>query len=468
MPRLALAVCASILVWVAPLRAEDGVATLSAVTVQTGPRGATVRLDLTAPRQPQAHELQNPYRVYFDLPGTIVRGSALGPRTVGHPMLAGLRVGQFQKEPAIARIVLEVTGRPPVKVATADGGRTVFLGVGEGGGRPDRREAPPPTIDVRGARWVDQSALAAEYSLAVSGVVRVDDFFLSSPDRIVVDLEGAVLRCSPAAPSAANLIVAGVRMSQHDPRVVRCVFDLRQPAGYLVAVQRNPDEVRVRITVGGTSGRQVVIDPGHGGHDPGCRGVDGAIEKAVVLAVGLRVRERLRARGIGVALTREDDRFISLFERPAIATRLRADCFVSIHCNAMPTEKRGQRSGTEVYYHHDHSALLAGVMLESVTRSIGLEARGAHVSRLVVVREATVPSVLVELGYLDHAGDGEKLATPGFQDRCAEGITAGLIRFLERTPRQEPTRPPTVVARGRTEPDDEPEPTPVRPAGGGR
>ena len=82
-------------------------------------------------------------------------------------------------------------------------------------------------------------------------------------------------------------------------------------------------------------GRVVVIDPGHGGSDPGAIGVAGTFEKDIVLDIGLTLGELLEAAGARVAYTRIDDRYVSIFDRPVVAEIVNADIFISIHCNFM-------------------------------------------------------------------------------------------------------------------------------------
>lgn len=424
-------------------RGDDGPVTIRAVTCQAGAGGVTIRVDLSAPCTPRAGEIANPYRVYYDFPGALLRASVAGTRQLNHARIAAVRVGQFSAEPPIARIVLDLVGRQSVRLATADEGRTVFIGIGEGGGRPDAPAAGEPRVAVGDARWERQETADARYTVALSGAARVDSFYLSAPDRLVVDLQGASLEGEPVQPSGANDIVQRVRASQFEADVVRLVFDLKRSAAHEVAVRRDPDRLEVRLSYGESRGRLVIVDPGHGDHDPGARGVGGAVEKVINLQVGLRVRNLLQEKGIGVRMTRDDDTFIPLYDRPALANRLGADCFVSIHCNAMPEAKRGERSGTELYYFTPQSELFASIMLQEVARSIGLPARGTFTRSFVVVREAAMPAVLVELGYVDHAGDGAKLMQPEFQQQCAIGIVHGVQRFLERQPRRE-TPPPGV------------------------
>ena len=213
----------------------------------------------------------------------------------------------------------------------------------------------------------------------------------------------------------------------------------------------------------------VVIDPGHGGSNTGATGaVPGVLEKRVTLAVGKRVRELLVARGIEVVLTRDDDRTLTLRQRGAKANALAADAFVSIHCNASPT--RAQR-GYETYV-----LTAAGVDVDAPalrgdlpTPRNGIDAQTAAVlddvergaaqwdaadlaasiqARLRAVRGddgdrgvrqdaqhvllgATMPAVLVEIGFIDHPIEGKELVDPDTQDAIARAIADAIASRVE-------------------------------------
>ncbi|WP_164908809.1 N-acetylmuramoyl-L-alanine amidase [Candidatus Velamenicoccus archaeovorus] len=216
--------------------------------------------------------------------------------------------------------------------------------------------------------------------------------------------------------------------------------------------------------------RVVVLDPGHGGKDPGAIGKNGLREKDVVLDVAKKVQKELQRCGVVVYLTRDDDRFIPLAERPKIAGSKKADIFVSIHANA--TRSRWIE-GFEVYYlstavddnaralaaaenapleledadffesislkailwdmiqteNRKESIELAQHLGDVVSASMNLKMLGVKGAGFAVLKGAYIPSVLVEIGYLSN-GEGErKLCDPQYRKRMAESIAAGIMRF---------------------------------------
>lgn len=416
----------------------ENIAILDAVTVQTAADGVSIRLDFTAPVDFTSNKIGDPVRVFYDFPNTRPRADNSQAYEVQHPLLQRVRVGLFNEEPPTTRVVLDLPREQPVKAVRAEDGKTLYLSVGQGAGRPDREAPTPPTRQVIGAAWERETAKDSIYVVALSEIGEANAFYLSDPDRVVVDIDGAELKTELPQPGRANGVVAAVRGSQVGANVVRLVFELRAPAGYLLLKRLSPSRLVIRLTQGETAGRLVVVDAGHGGHDPGTTGYRPDLkEKQVNLAVARRVAQLLGEKGIRCALTRDDDTFVPLYDRPRYANSLGADLFVSIHCNAMPDQLRGQRSGTELYYYTDQSQAFASLMLREVAKEIGLPARGVMQRRFVVVRYTQMPAVLVELGYLDHAGDGAKLANPDFQRRCALGIVHGIVQQLQRMPRRE-------------------------------
>lgn len=208
----------------------------------------------------------------------------------------------------------------------------------------------------------------------------------------------------------------------------------------------------------------VVLDPGHGGSNHGARGaVPGLYEKQLTLAVATQVAARLRAHGITVVLTHDDDRTMTLRQRMEVANHLAADLFVSIHANASPTRsQRGYETwllpprGVDVdgrALRSDSGTPRPGVdpatalVLDDVERgaaqweSAELASRIQHalrdrrgpdgdrgVRQAVddVLLGATMPAVLVEVGFIDHPIEGRELAQPGVQAQLAGAIAEAI------------------------------------------
>jgi N-acetylmuramoyl-L-alanine amidase len=223
-------------------------------------------------------------------------------------------------------------------------------------------------------------------------------------------------------------------------------------------------------TLGLKIGR-IVIDPGHGGHDSGTTGPGGIEEKQVVLDVSLRLGKLLRQRlGANVIFTRDDDTFIPLETRTAIANKAQADLFLSIHANSSPDSSA---RGVETYYLnfttspdalevaarenavsdesiHELSDLVKKITLKDkidesrefaadVQKSLyenleegnpGLRDRGVKKAPFVVLIGANMPSILAEISFLTNSADARELQQPAYRQRIAESLYRGVSRYI--------------------------------------
>lgn len=210
-------------------------------------------------------------------------------------------------------------------------------------------------IDVKGIRYWSSS----DYTRVVvdlSGPVDFSKNRLSDPERIYFDLKNARLTKDIKTFSPIeNGMLKSVRTGQFDPNTVRIVLDLDVITYFNTFFLDNPP--RLVIDIQGSKvvkkpevslpKRRIVIDPGHGGHDPGAIGPNGLCEKDVVLDIALKLKKLLLQDPLNeVFLTREIDIFIPLEERTAIANNTQADLFISIHANANPSRKA---KGIETY-----------------------------------------------------------------------------------------------------------------------
>lgn len=176
---------------------------------------------------------------------------------------------------------------------------------------------------------------------------------------------------------------------------------------------------------------KIVIDPGHGGKDPGATG-GGVCEKAVVLNVSKKIAAFLEAKGCTVMLTRETDVFVELSDRARMANAAKADLFVSIHCNSARSNARA--TGMEVYHYtraSEDSKRAARVIYDKLLPVCGLRGRGVKADNFAVLRETAMPAVLVELGFISNPGDCAKLTNFAWQDDAAKAISDGIIEELK-------------------------------------
>lgn len=180
----------------------------------------------------------------------------------------------------------------------------------------------------------------------------------------------------------------------------------------------------------------VVLDPGHGGKDPGAV-VNNIREADLTLSIARKVREILEdRRGIEVLLTRSWDEFVPLAKRTPRAMGVSTDnqsrnvIFVSIHANASGT---GEARGYEIWVRYPESLKLAGWMDISLAHSTELQlpSRGIKQGRLFVLRQREVPSVLVEVGFLDNPKDRAYITSPSGKQAISLGIARGIMAYRD-------------------------------------
>ncbi len=221
------------------------------------------------------------------------------------------------------------------------------------------------------------------------------------------------------------------------------------------------------------SHKLIVIDPGHGGKDPGAIGPSGIREKDIVLAIAKYLKDELESRGYQVVLTRENDRFIPLSERSKTANKLHADLFISIHCNA---SKNRKSHGTQGFYlspaktsdarataalenkvlliednpiidnldelqfimadmvqsaYQRESSILAYIIEQNISKKTGLEARGPEGAGFYVLYGTYMPSVLVETAFISNPKEEKFLSKPKNQKKIAQAIADGVDQFFQ-------------------------------------
>jgi len=174
----------------------------------------------------------------------------------------------------------------------------------------------------------------------------------------------------------------------------------------------------------------VVIDPGHGGPDPGAVGVSGLQEKDVVLPIALQVAQFLQQQGVQIVLTRTDDRDLGLEPRVEMARNLNATLFVSIHANAISLS-RPDVNGVETYYYRTGERL-ANTIHQQILRQLRMNDRGVRQARFYVLRHTPMPAVLVEVGFVTGSEDARQLRDPQFQRQMAAAIATGILLYLQQ------------------------------------
>ena len=319
---------------------------------------------------------------------------------------------------------------------------------------------------------------------------------LPKPERLYVDVTQARLASAwrQNTLSVKDARLAAIRVAQHRRGVVRVVLDINRIKTYKVFALQTPHRIVIDLEgeppirrpsrqtappprpAAAATQPTIVIDPGHGGKDPGAVGRNGIQEKTVVLQVAKVLRQLIRRRlpRYRVIMTREDDVFVPLTERTKLANVEQAEAFVSLHTNA--SRRRGAR-GVETWYFSfeakseraqriaarennmssqqfselerilldlhetdriNQSALLAGATQKALVHRLSehdpaISDRGVDGAPFIVLLRTKMPSILVEVGFLTNQKEAARLRRQSYQEALAEGIFQGLYTFLDKS-----------------------------------
>ena len=250
--------------------------------------------------------------------------------------------------------------------------------------------------------------------------------------------EAAPVAAAPPADADAKVVVS-------PGGIVLPVLD-RDGSGWLVST---PCGREARLPAGSATplrGATVVLDPGHGGYDPGAIGPNGLTESALNLAVSQHAKAALEQHGVSVVLTRSADHGMNLGNRARLALSLEAKAFVSVHHNAAATT-RSTDPGSEAFHQVDSedSKRLAGLVYEEIVAALRPYAlswvntgmgvtwrtRSSGEDYYAMVRQPKgIPATLVELAYISNPAEADLLARTDVQQVEGEAVARGILRFL--------------------------------------
>ncbi len=287
-----------------------------------------------------------------------------------------------------------------------------------------------PAPDVGAARRLSLRQAASRLEMRVHHAGRASATLRDGTNTVVLypDPGGEVYVNGRAVPATSGVRAEGSTLTVPLPLIARICPHLRTPPPSAPAPVRTPRRVcKPRPTApAGT----VVIDPGHGGKDPGATSIRGTYEKHIVLAVSKLLRRELERRNIDAHLTRSGDRFLELEQRPEVARRLDADLFVSVHADSF---KRRAARGFTVFVERqpDAGSLMVANRLVKRLAETGTTSRGVRRADYRVLVHADCPAALIELGFLSNRAEAALLEKASHQRRLARALAAGIVDYLQ-------------------------------------
>jgi len=327
--------------------------------------------------------------------------------------------------------------------------------------------------------------------IELSGQVEFNKCKISNPERIFFDLKNSyITKEIKTVLPVGDGILKSVRASQYNSETVRVVLDIEEISDWNYFIIENP--ARLIIDLKGKNKksnssvflakRRIVIDPGHGGHDPGAVGPKKLYEKNVVLDIALKLRKILQKNPMNeVFLTRESDIYLPLEERTAIANKKNADLFISIHANASPNR---EARGVETYLlnwtddeeamkvaarenkislrkmramkkqfdiletiktdlmrenKRDESVKLANYIQRSIISGVNEKYKniidhGVKQAMFYVLLGANMPSILAEVSFISNPQEENLLSNETYREEIAKALAEGIDTYFKSSP----------------------------------
>jgi N-acetylmuramoyl-L-alanine amidase len=296
----------------------------------------------------------------------------------------------------------------------------------------------PKLVEVRALQyvkaidWIEPTSETGQ--LVLTGTGELDETIrrVKKPDKLLVDLNFFQFAPGLKAPPLNQISqIKGIRLIKDGPTTARVEVDLNYFVGYETGFSEDYRQLTLTFVKSSVIGKSIVLDAGHGGVDMGATGRQGTREKNINLDITMRLKDYLEEAGADVVLTRNDDYFISLFERSFTANNLHADLFVSLHANSHPSKPEVR--GLEVYYYagRTEAGLLAKKVEKRLVDTLLTPSLGVKTDDFAVIRETMMPSILVEVGYLSNFQEENLINTDGFKDGIATGVFKGVLDYCK-------------------------------------
>lgn len=430
-------------------------------------------------------KLDEPARTIIDLPGAIFYQVAK-KIDVNNDLIKQVRISQFQADPPITRVTIETPKHVDfhinnilekdiqnIKLSSPNASKkeakesTITINKDTISKYKNEEKLETQTVNLN----TDKNLLDIDFKetndetkvyIAAKDNITYKYFTLDNPDRLVVDAYGISLNevSNPFLIKNSNIVqkfrTGLIEKTENSPEGTRLVFELKTKISVidnkksdkslilaLTADKNNLSSASITNTqtisqiISNSSytpkykpsGKYlVVVDPGHGGNDPGAVGPSGTREKDINLAVSYFLRKILMENGVSVIMARGDDSEIELQPRVDIANNNNADLFVSIHCNALDGNSP---MGVETYYRTPQSADFAKSIHKNMVQTLGTPDRRVRGDRnLFVIRKTSMPSVLVEIGYISNRTEEANLANSAHQKKVAQALYKGIKEYL--------------------------------------
>lgn len=440
--------------------------TITRIHYQTKPDSATVFIDLSGEVKYDVQRISNPDRIYFDLFDTkLSKGLNGRSLAVNNDLLKQVRAAKFQ--PGKTRVVLDVAPDTSFQVSTANNPARLKIELVAKNTATAAENHPESAAKKSSADSSEDTTPLKSAALTSSSPVASENIANPAPIKRIVEADAD--DDAESKPAEAIHSRQKINPAKSAGRGKHLLAKSSDPVVHEALPTTDGDRSLIRAL--GLKIGKIVIDPGHGGHDTGTIGPHGLLEKDLVLDVSKRLDKLLETRlSAEVVMTRDDDTFIPLEQRTAIANEEHADLFISVHANSSHDP---DARGVETYYLNFTSSadalevaarenamsddsiyqlqdLVKTIALKEkieeshefafdvqqalhrglASRSPGLRDRGVKKAPFVVLIGAHMPSILAEISFVSNPGDERRLRTPAYRQRIAESLYQGVAKYV--------------------------------------
>lgn len=383
-----------------------------------------VKIDTSSRLEYSTLELEDPYRVVVDLYNASLGEMEGGEIPVDKDHIKAVRYSQFEKD--IVRVVIDLDVPLQYNVESNKDGLVVYL----------------DGVHVEGVEYAQTEWKSAMITIDASRGATYNIINDRNNKTLMVELWGDQVKLEAGNIYIDDNMVERIETVPHsklrDASYV--VLYLKDSVRYKVVSSGEDDKIALELSAVPALYQDtlIVIDPGHGGKDPGGIGAKGLTEKEVNLDISLRLKALLEEMGFKTLMTRTEDCFVDLYHRAEIANQANADLFVSVHINAHPSSSM---YGVETLYYPSNrdeddnrdNFTFARIMQEEMVDYLQTADRGLDPrEKLVVIRETKMPAVIAELGFLTNKNEEALFMTDEYRQKCAQALSNGIKRYVDK------------------------------------
>ena len=376
-------------------------------------------------------KFKDPERISIDLMDSTLQGSTFYSYDYDLGFIKGVRASQFspdnnyKPDDKIVRVVIDIKDgvySPDVKIDKYDNKIVIF---------PEKSfwENMSYNVDGKDRTITIDSLTETNYSVNYDVVTKSMEINIPKDN---VDLLTGVA-------SISDGLVEDFKVVEESGNI-KVVIQFKKSIEYTILSNTIDNKVMVRVKRDSNlkpSDRVIVVDAGHGGTDPGAISSNKTKEKDVNLQISLKTEKALKDAGYNVLMTRDTDKTLGLYERPAFANNNFADLFISIHSNSTGNK---DVHGIEVLYapaaagseKEEGQQILTKAIMDELLKATGAKKRGIiERPKLVVIRESKMPAILIEVGFLSNAKEEKLITDDDYQNKIVGAILRGIENYFE-------------------------------------